>query len=186
SRHEAVLLAISEGAQIEAVPVVFAPKTLSLEDMTVGLVCANNGRPLTTYETAIVVKRLANMGFDEDAIASKLGFTTTHVGGLMLLASAPRESGSLVIAGKVSATFAISERWKHGPAKALDELNKAVALAEAGGKKKATPASLPGAKYAKAVRKSAPKLVERARAIRQDPGFASLSEENRTALQEIL
>lgn len=187
SRHEAVLLAIDEGAAIDTVPVVLLPnKGISMADLTVDLVRANAGRPLSTYETSIVVKRLTNMEFEEDEIAEKLGFSRTHVTGLLLLAAAPKPLANLVVAGKVSATTAIDMLRKHGPAKATDLLKAAAAKAEESGKSKVTAAVLPGANFHKALKKSSPKLYESARQIQRDPGYTGLSMETRELLDSLL
>lgn len=185
-RHEAALLAIQDGAQIETVPVVFLGKAVNMADLTVDLVRANNGKPLSTYETSIVVKRLSNMDFSEAEIARKLGFTRTHIDNLLVLASAPNPLARLVIAGEVSASTAIEAMRKHGPERAVEVLRKAVEGAKANGKTRVTASQLPGAAFARAVKKSAPQFVTRARAIRLDPGFQHLTAENRAALEQLL
>lgn len=53
-RHEGVLLAIEEGADVGTVPVVIKPRGTSMEDLMVDLVVGNEGDPLTTYEQAVV------------------------------------------------------------------------------------------------------------------------------------
>jgi len=186
SRHEAALLAISEGASFDTIPVVFVSKAMSVADMTIDLVRGNNGRQLTTYETAIVVKRLSNMDFTDAEIGRKLGFTSTHIASMILLASAPHPLAKLVIAGEVSASTAIETIRKHGPAKALEMLKTAVAGAQKEGKTRITAASLPGASFTKAVKKSASQLFEHVVAVQADPAYGKLAEETRTQLDALL
>lgn len=186
SRFEAAKLAVSEGASFDLVPVVFLSKAVNMADLTVDLIRANSGRPLTTYETAIVVKRLLNMEFTEDEIATKLSLTKTYIGGLLLLAAAPKPLANMVVAGRVAATTAIEALRKHGPAKATELLKAAAERAEASGKNKVTAAALPGASWKKVVRKSADRLYESATRIQQDPGYASLQDETRTLLDTVL
>jgi len=139
TRFEAVCELIAEGHEIEKVPVVVKPNGTTMEDLTFALVTSNEGRPFTTFETALMVKRLVGMGVDEATIAKRLGFKSgkKYVDDLLTLAGAPKAVRDLVIAEKVSATLAIQELSKHG-AKAAERLQAAVAKAEAKGKKKAT------------------------------------------------
>ena len=57
-RLEAAQEAIKRGAEIKALPVVVSPKGTSIEDLTVGLVTNNSGKPLSQYEIGLVCKRL--------------------------------------------------------------------------------------------------------------------------------
>jgi Predicted transcriptional regulators len=139
TRFEAVRELIEEGVEIERVPVVVKPNGTTMEDLTFALVTSNEGRPFTTFETALMVKRLVGMGVDEATIAKRLGFKAgkAYVDDLLSLAGAPKAIRDMVIAEKISATLAIQELKKHG-AKAVDRLKAAVAKAEASGKKKAS------------------------------------------------
>ncbi|OGU23770.1 MAG: hypothetical protein A2580_17970 [Hydrogenophilales bacterium RIFOXYD1_FULL_62_11] len=186
SRHEAAMLAISEGAAFDAVPVVFVSKTLSMADMTVGLIRSNSGRQLTTYEKAIVVKRLANMGLEDGEIAKRLSYTPTYVESLMLLSAALPVLAQLVASDKVSATVAIEAIRKHGQVKAAEVLSKAVQSAAGEGKARVTAAALPGAAYNKAVKKCAPLLADGMRQVTRDPGFAALSADTRAMIESLL
>lgn len=186
TRHEAALLAIAEGAAFDVVPVVINAKTISPADMTVDLVRSNSGRPLTTYETAVVVKRLANMDFSEAEIARKLDLAPSYINGLMLLAAAPHPLAKMVIAGQVAAALAIEMIRKHGATKATDLLRRAADDAKANGQTRVTPSALPERRYAKAIQKAAPQLLEQARKIQQDPGFRHLSSDNRSAIESLL
>jgi len=139
TRFEAVRELIDEGHEIEKVPVVIKPNGTSMEDLTIALVTSNNGRPFTTYETALMVKRLIGMGLDEATIAKRLNFKSgkKYVDDLLTLAGAPKAIRDMVIADKIAATLAIQELTKHG-AKATERLKAAVEKATAGGKKKAS------------------------------------------------
>lgn len=187
TRLDAVLLAISEGAPIETVPVIINGKGTSPLDMTLDLVRSNSGRPLSTYETALVIKRLANMELSEAEIARQLGLAPSYVNGLLLLAAAPYPLVKMIIAGQLAAALAIEEIRKHGHTKALEKFRKLAEAAKATGKDtRITAAALPERRYAKTLQKAAPRLHERAVLIRQDPGFAGLSSENREAIELLL
>lgn len=132
TRLEAVKLAISEGAQIEVVPVVTKPSGTSMEDLTVALVTGNNGSPLKPYEVAVVCKRLIDYGLEESDIANRLGLSPVYIQGLMLLMSAPAAVRKMVELDKVSATAAIDTLRKHGE-RALDILKIAAQDSEQSG-----------------------------------------------------
>ncbi|WP_234265095.1 ParB/RepB/Spo0J family partition protein [Hydrogenophaga sp. NFH-34] len=138
TRLDAVDLAISEGAEIELLPVVTKPHGTSMEDLTIALHVGNNGNPLTPFEQALVCKRLAGYGMEIATIAKKMGFTETYLDGLMTLMAAPSEVRKLVEVDKVSASLAIDMLKKHGP-KALEMLKAGLAKAEASGKTRMTP-----------------------------------------------
>lgn len=137
TRYAALLMAIAEGAEIDAVPVVTKPNGTSVEDLTVALVTSNSGAPLTPYEVAIVCKRLIDYGVSEQDIAKRLGLSTTQVNNYLLLMGAPREIRQLVVDEKVSATLAIDTLRQHG-SKAASVLAEAVTNAEQAGKSRAT------------------------------------------------
>ena len=137
TRFEAVREAVAEGHEIESIPVVVKPAGTSVEDLTVALVTSNEGRPFTTYEKSLMIKRLIGMGMDEDTIAKRLMMTKKQVENLLVLAGAPKQIRDWVIAEKISATFAIDELQKHG-AKAVERLKKAIETAAGKGKKKAS------------------------------------------------
>lgn len=137
TRLDAYDLAMSEGAELQGIPMVIKPKGTSMEDLTVALVVSNNGRQLTSYETALVCKRLVHYGMDEAEVARRIGFSKQHVANLLLLVSAPREIGNLVQEGKVSASLAVATLKTHG-SKAIEVLKDGLANAESVGKAKVT------------------------------------------------
>jgi ParB-like chromosome segregation protein Spo0J len=166
SRNLAVARANERGAQIETLPIVVKPKGTSMEDLTVALVTSNSGRPLTPYETAIVVKRLVGYGLDEPTIAKRLGFTQKYVNDLLTLVAAPKAVRDMIVAGKIAPTLAINMLTKHG-AKAVEKLKAAVEKAEASGKKKATAKHVEKdktakPKSAKAAKPESPKSIDAA------------------------
>lgn len=149
-RFEAVQLAISRGAEIYALPVVVSPKGTSLEDLTVGLVMSNSGKPLTPYEVGIVCKRLMDFGWDEKQIIKRLAMTMQRVRDLLALIGPPNAVRDLVIAGSVSATQAIETLKRHGSG-ASEKLATGVAKAKIVGKKKATKKHIDGKPTCRAV-----------------------------------
>ncbi|UIF89287.1 hypothetical protein [Cupriavidus sp. UYPR2.512] len=185
SRRSGALRANALGATIATVPMVFKSASTSLEDLTVGLVRANEGRPLTPFEKGIVCKRLEGYGMERAEIAKRLNLSAVYVGQLLTLMGAPNEIRKLVQAGKLSAENALAAMKKHGE-KAVEVLQTANAQAEASGKKRITEKSLPGAKLAKVIRKQAPVMAETLRSVKADPGFSALSPELREKLEALL
>jgi len=182
-RLAGVLLAISEGAPIEKVPMVVSPRGAGMEELTLELITSNDGDPLTTYEKAIVVKRLAAFGWDSQKIADKVGLASAqYVDGLLGLAGAPLPIRRMVMENVVAATAAIDAIKKHG--------NKAhqvllTALVKSGGGR-VTPKHMPQADFKKAIKKQAEPMYTALTKIQADPGFSSLSEEVRGILAELL
>lgn len=182
-RHEAVHLAISEGVEVPRVPVVIKPKGTGMEDLTVDLIVGNEGEPLTTYEQAVVCKRLAGFGWDSKEIARRVGYSTAqYVDGLLALAGAPLPIRKMVIESVISATMAIEAIKKHGD-KATDVLLAAVVKAGGG---RVTAKAMPGADFKKACKKAAEPMYTVLTMVKADPGFAGLSEEVRGILAELL
>lgn len=182
-RHEAVHLAISEGVDVPHVPVVIKPKGTGMEDLTVDLIVGNEGEPLTTYEQAVVCKRLAGFGWDSKEIARRVGYSTAqYVDGLLALAGAPLPIRKMVIESVISATTAIEAIKKHGD-KATDVLLAAVVKAGGG---RVTAKAMPGAEFKKAVKKQAEPMYTALTKVQADPGFAMLSGELRHLLEQLL
>lgn len=184
-RTEATLLAISEGAPIETVPVVTEDRSTTMEDLTVKLYQANSGESLSTYETAIVCKRLQRAGWETSKIAETMGLKTEWVSNLPLLAGTTRYIRDMLIADRVSATEAIKVVKQHGD-KAEAVIRKMIERAEADGKERATGKHRTVDLFKKAVTKRSTDLYQAASSVRQDPGYTSLSEDTRKALDDLL
>jgi ParB family chromosome partitioning protein len=182
-RHEAVLLAISEGVEVPSVPVIVSPKGTSMEDLTVALVVGNDGEPLSLYEAAVVCKRLAAFGWSSQEIARRLGYASTqYVDGLLALAGAPLPIRRMVMENVVAATVAIEAIKKHG-GKAHEVLLAAM-VKSAGGR--VTAKHMPQAEFKKAVRKQAEPLYTTLTKVQADPSYPMLSGELRHALELLL
>lgn len=135
SRYEAVLLANSEGAGIESVPVINEMKGMTEDDRIVGLITNNNGKRLTPLGEAMVIKQLFGRGMDEKEIARRLGFKVRKVSDLLALVAAPSTIVSMVAQGEVSATEAVKALKKKD---AVVTLQDGLKKAKAEGKTKVT------------------------------------------------
>ncbi len=141
SRLEAVDYACERGAEITVLPVVTSPAGTSMEDLVIGLVTSNNGRPLTPIEKAAVCKRLVGYGMEPPEIARRLSLTSAYVNELLSLVAAPSKIRKMVEAGQVSAGNAVRAVKKHG-SKAAEVLGGQLATAQSNGKAKVTARAL--------------------------------------------
>ncbi|RQS30283.1 chromosome partitioning protein ParB [Burkholderia sp. Bp8992] len=141
TRWDAVQLANSEGAGIEAVPVVNEERGTTEEDRLFGKYQDNNGRKLTPLGEAILFKDMLGRGISEEAIARRLPCSITKVRNALTLLSAPTAIREAVQAGEVSATAA-RHLVKESGADAVGKLQAAREVAKASGKKKVTPKTL--------------------------------------------
>jgi ParB-like chromosome segregation protein Spo0J len=137
-RHAALGLAIAEGAPIETVPVVAAPRGTTIEDLTVKLWTSNSGKELTAYGKALVVKRLLNFGWDESEIARKLAVTKRTVENFLTFLEAPAAVRKIVASGEASLHTAVETIKEHGASKAAEKLTKGLEEAKKAGKSKVT------------------------------------------------
>lgn len=141
TRIRAARRAVELGAPLETLPTVIKPRGTSMEDITVALVTSNTGKPLTPYETALVVKRLIDMGLDEKTVAKRLNYTTPYVQDLLTLVAAPKPIRDMVANGQVAASVAVKEWNTHGT-KAVARLKAGLDKAKAAGKTKMSPKHL--------------------------------------------
>lgn len=184
SRYLAVQRARGAGKEIETVPFITAPRGTSMEDLTVALVTANSGRPLTPYETGTVIKRLISYGWDEKRIASKLRVTPGYVDDLLRLHEATKAIRDLVRTGKVAANTAIGAIKKHGT-KATAVLQNAVKTATAAGKTKAT-AKHVAPTWKSACKAAGPDMYDLLCLVQTDPAYAKLDQGTRLRVDEMI
>lgn len=180
-RLEATRIAIEQGAQIERLPVVIAPAGTSLDDLTIGLIQSNSGRPLSPFEVAVVCKRLVGYGWEHGQIASRVGITETYLDGLLQIMAAPMAIRQMIQDGRVSVATALDALRRYG-ADAVEKLQVAEASAKAAGKTRVTATHLPGKKFESYVKRTGPKLYDAAQIVVKDPGFKRLN----AATQDLL
>lgn len=186
TRYAAALQAIKEGVEIERVPVIVMPKSTDANELTASLVISNSGRPLSPYETALVVKRLMKGGFTEAEVGRKLSKSASYVNGLVALAAVPHKLAMLVAHDRVAAATVIEMLPTHGAERAYEILAAALEEVEAKGKTKVTRIALPGAKQKRALSQNAPRLYALAQQVKADPGYTGLAPETRDALVALL
>lgn len=184
SRYIAAGRAREMGTEIVTIPVVTSPRGTSQEDLIVGLVTANSGRPLKPYEMGTVCKRLVSAGWEEAQIAKRLGITSTYVNDLLYLQSLSKALRDLVRTGKVSATLAITTAREHG-SKALAVLQGAVETAEKSGKAKAS-AKHVAPSWKSAVKKASGEMFEALEWVQKDEGYKKLTPSTRSFIEDLL
>jgi len=136
-RLAAVLWANEHGAKIDTVPMVLKDRSQSMVDLTVSLLHSNEGAPFTTYEKAVLAKRLKGYGWENKKIAAEMRCTAAFVGQLLDLAGSPEAIQQMVRDGKMSASHALDVVKAHGE-KAVSVAEASVATAKSKGKTKTT------------------------------------------------
>ena len=185
-RLEAVKLAISEGAEINELPVVIKDRSCSEEEVLVGMVNSNDqGLEFSVLELAIVCRRLRGFGWDTARIASKITKTVDYVAKLLILAGAPQPIRVMVEQGLVSAALATNALVRHGE-QAVAVLQQGIDTAKAQGQSKLTPRHMPEQVRRRAMVKAAPRMVTALHRVVQHPGFKDMPADLRELVAGLL
>ncbi|WP_300658486.1 hypothetical protein [Hydrogenophaga sp.] len=176
--------AVSEGADLDRLPVVVNTQQHDIAELSVVVVRSATSKPLEALEKAALVKRLKLYGWDEKRISARCGFTTTYVRDLLALIEAPVQVRELVQDNKISATAALQAMAKHGE-KAAEKITEGLQAAEARGKTRVTSKFMqdPGEKI---IERSGTALYGVAQEIKADPAFASLEGGLRKKLEDLI
>ncbi len=145
-RYRAVMLAIERGADIKTVPVVAEDRFANEGDRLFNQYLYNSGKPFGPIENARHFKRLLDMGWQQNDIAKKAGFSGGRVSQLLELLRLPVVLQKFITEGRASASMVLTTFKKHNEDVALTvaELTGAVATAEAQGRKRAMPKDTEG------------------------------------------
>lgn len=138
-RLRAALQAIKEGAELKTIPVKAEDRYANESDQLFSQVVRNSGKPFSAMERAKVFKRLLDMGWKQQDIATKSGLSGSMVSQVLNLLMHPEPIKAMISAGQVSASMATAALKEHGPAKAVEILKDAIAVANADGSAKAMP-----------------------------------------------
>lgn len=191
-------------------------RNVNLDDLYVQQFRLNKGKEHTPFELGLLCKRLAKNGVPDAVIAKRMGIKPQYVDGLMRLVNAPKPLVDAVLSNETSASEAIKMIRAHGNGGVVQELEarRARALAEMQSKapvttqettqengseqqEQAPTTTTPirprltarhasDANVKKVVRKHGLELFKTTRAIKEDPAYASLAEETRQKLDELL
>lgn len=159
SRLAAVKIANSRGALISKVPIVIDSSS-NIVDHNVRLINSNSGRELTSWEKALVIKRLHSYQLSKVEIARRTGVPENQVYDYINhLLPSPPILHQWIIDEKISVSFAVNELKKHGGNKAIERIKKAIENAEKSGSKKASKSHAPDAKFKVFLRKKSPDMA---------------------------
>jgi len=174
-RYHAALLAISEGAQIERLPIVIdEAKSVSRVNLIYAGITNNDGEKLTPLQLAEKVVELQHLGEPNATICKRLSITDQTIRDVLLLANAPAGLHKLVRDKVVSSTLAIDEIRAHGGDKALERIVNATAQAKASGKAKVTKKGLDKPVGRKINDAQAKQLLQALQSVLHDPMLGKL------------
>ncbi len=138
-RLRASLLAIDRGAPLKTVPVRSEERGSNDADLLFSQIIRNKKQPFKQLELAKICKRLCDMGWQQNDIATKSGVTPARISQLLDLLTMPEPIKQMVTNGQVSASMAQKVVAEHNPVVAVQVLQDAVAVAESEGKQRAMP-----------------------------------------------
>lgn len=140
-RYRAIQLLLERGVDIKLVPVMGEDRFANEADRLFTQFISNSGKQFSAIENAKLFKRLLDMGWQQQDVAKKTGFSGGRVSQLLALLQLPVVLQKLITEGKASASMVLSVWKKHNEdtALALEELLGAVAVAQAAGRKRAMP-----------------------------------------------
>lgn len=140
-RLRAVMSLIARGVDIKAVPVLAEDKLANEADRLFTQFISNSGKPFGPIENAKLFKRLLDMGWQQQDIAKRTGFSGGRVSQLLELLILPVVLQKFITEGKASASMVLATFKKHNGdvALAVAELSGAVVEAEKQGRRRAMP-----------------------------------------------
>lgn len=158
-RYRAVMMLIERGVEIKTVPVLGEDRLGNEADRLFTQFISNSGKQFSAIENAKLFKRLLDMGWQQQDIAKKTGFSGGRVSQLLELLTLPIVLQKFITEGKASASMVLNVFKKHNGdvALAVAELSGAVATAEASGRKRAMPKDTEGGEGSGEGGKSSPK-----------------------------
>lgn len=140
SRLRAVLKLISEGHNVETVPVQPEPRHATEAEHVLSQIIRNSGKPFTPIENARVFARLIGLGMTNRDIAAKVGMTPERVAQIAKLDSVTPTVREHIKKGEITSTLVQRIQSKAKDANEVEEqVVEAIKTAQADGKKKATP-----------------------------------------------
>jgi ParB/RepB/Spo0J family partition protein len=113
-RMAAIQLAIEEGHDIKLVPFIPSDEHDDVS-RTLEILLSNDGKPLTTLETAHTYKRLTSLGLKVSEVATKVGKSYAYVNKLLILSNATETTQAQIKEGKVSAWTVLEALKKDSP-----------------------------------------------------------------------
>jgi ParB/RepB/Spo0J family partition protein len=135
-RMAAVNLNLERGKEIANIPIRPEERYRNEADHVLSMLTRNKYNPLSSYEQALVVKRLLDYGWEKEDIRKKTGINASHMANLLLLLSAPPEIAKAIEQDRVSINLVLDELRNKEPHKAAEAIKKKLeSKAAAGGGK---------------------------------------------------
>jgi ParB-like chromosome segregation protein Spo0J len=106
-RRRRALKILEQEGEVLMVRILPAKKGFKKEDMILDQITGNEGKPLTPWEQAKVLRDLRGLGWSQEDIRERSGKSSVYVKRLLSLADAPQKLINLVRQNRVSATFAM-------------------------------------------------------------------------------
>ncbi len=140
-RLRAVMLCIERGTEIKTVPVMGEDRFANEAGRLFTQFISNSGKQFSVIENAKLFKRLIDMGWQQNDVAKKTGFSGGRVSQLLELLTLPVILQKFITEGKASASMVLNVFKKHNGdvALAVAELSGAVAVAAEQGRTRAMP-----------------------------------------------
>lgn len=140
-RFRAVQNLLARGVEIKTVPVMGEDRFANEADRLFTQFLSNSGKPFGPIENARLFKRLLDMGWKQQDIAKKTGFSGGRISQLLELLTLPQVLQKFITEGRASASMVLQVFKKHNGdvALAVQELSGAVAVAQEQGRKRAMP-----------------------------------------------
>jgi hypothetical protein len=184
-RKAACHLAISEGTNISEVPLSLRDKSDTMEDMVVGIWVNNNGKKLTPLELGVLCKRMIGFHRSPTYIAERLGISGEYVSQLLTVVGSPSSIREMIQNGQATVATALSAIRTHGD-QASAVLGVAMDTAKAAGKDKVTKKFMPEQLRKATLTKTAPRMYEALEQVKSHDLYASLPEDLRGLIAELL
>ena len=145
-RYRAVMLCIERGIEIKTVPVMGEDRNSNDADRLFTQFISNSGKQFSALENARLFKRLIDLGWQQNDIAKKTGFSAGRISQVLELLTLPLVLQQFIIEGKASANMVLATFKKHNGdvALAVAELSGAVAVAQEQGRTRAMPKDTSG------------------------------------------
>ena len=138
NRYSAIMLALSEDAEIKSVPCRVEDRHSNAGNRILSLITRNSGLPLLPLERANVIKRLLKFGWSRKEISAKTGLSLPTISNDLKLLELPEDIKQSIINGDISANTVIQTMQEHGMTEGANLVPDAVNKAKSKGKTRAT------------------------------------------------
>jgi ParB/RepB/Spo0J family partition protein len=137
-RYKAAMELYAKGIEV-LVPIVSSGVNRTEESRIIDMLICNDGKPLNLLEESEAIRRLTAYGYNDRAIAVKIGKTGAYISNLRLLGDAPQVVKNYILEDAIAPSQAIRIlRSADTFDDAINLIKESVTIAKSEGKKKAT------------------------------------------------